>query len=197
MIRSAAAPLSAPLHLLNMRFQVCLPARLRKRVCHSSGGARRANFCGQVASDLLQTSGRGSLFTSAFSAARAVSPVPLQKFLRFRVWAHGPSQDLSDPALQQALIDSARSGAFAAVGFSPPWATFFAALTPRLRSKDFPLGLPGLGIADAAKVESENRLCEFVLSFQQLLCGLGMPFWIDAPLSSLARSFPGFSAFVV
>ena len=84
-------------------------------------------------------------------------------------WLHGPSQDLLKPALQDALVAAVEARTFAGVGLAPICASFSTAVTPPIRTSQFPEGIPNLSPSFLLKVQRGNAHCTFVVRLVRVL----------------------------
>ena len=66
--------------------------------------------------------------------------------------AHSPSEDLLSLPLQESILDLVRLGAFLAMGAGPVCASFSQAITPPVRTKEYPEGVPWASPLQAARV---------------------------------------------
>ena len=106
-----------------------------------------------------------------------------------------PLQDLANPECQAAVISLVESGAVNVVAMAPPAATFSRAVTPAVRSRRFPDGVPWLGGAMKQKVERDNALAALCLKLVRLCESKGVTWWLEHPDTSLLWCLQGFKRF--
>ena len=111
-------------------------------------------------------------------------------------WLHGANQDLLCPKLQAALLAAISAGAFAAVGLSPSCPTFSTAVTPPVRSAEWPAGVPDLSPHNSARVACDNAHASFVGRVVKLLVEFRVPFWVEGPERSWLWKQPDLLALV-
>ena len=109
-------------------------------------------------------------------------------------WLHGPEQDLSDPQLQALLLESVLSGWFLGVGLAPQCSSFSIAVTPPIRSADFPQGLPDLSVSNLQKVQVGNAQAAFVARIVRAALRASVAFWCENPDRSWIWKLPAFVA---
>lgn len=101
----------------------------------------------------------------------------------------GPEYDLTNPSIQQRVMEWIRTGYVVAGHLGTPCGSFSRARDrpggpPRLRSDDCPLGLEGLKPHDAQKVAVGNILMRFTVRVMLLALRMILPFTLENPARS-------------
>ena len=101
----------------------------------------------------------------------------------------GPEYDLTNPSIQQRVMEWIRIGYVVAGHLGTPCGSFSRARDrpggpPRLRSDDCPLGLEGLKPHDAQKVAVGNILMRFTVRVMLLSLRMILPFTLENPVRS-------------
>ena len=98
--------------------------------------------------------------------------------------ARSPDEDLMDPE-RRAVVESLISGGLVAVvSLSPPASSFSRAVTPAVRSRRFPLGVPWLRGEMQANVTRGNDVAAWCSKIVQLCEAHGVEWWLDHPDTS-------------
>ena len=84
-------------------------------------------------------------------------------------WLHGASQDLLDEQLQLRILRALEDRLFAAVGLAPICSSCSTAVTPPIRSAQFPEGLPTVSVSFAVKLAQGNAHASFVVRVVRVL----------------------------
>ncbi|CAE7891767.1 unnamed protein product, partial [Symbiodinium necroappetens] len=134
------------------------------------------------------------LFCGSGGIARALVRQGAPWVIGFDV-IRSPLQDLANPKCQAAVISLVESGAVNVVAMAPPAATFSRAVTPAVRSRRFPYGVPWLGGAMKQKVERDNALAALCLKLVRLCESKGVTWWLEHPDTSLLWCLQGFKRF--
>ena len=119
---------------------------------------------------------------------------------KYKVWVltfdfeRGEEQNLLDKQLQQRLKLLISAGAFLGVGAAPECASFSRAVTPAVRSRDFPLGLKNISVRMAEKVRIGNLHAEFTFGIITLCIALSLPYWLENPDGSFLWLLPQWMA---
>ena len=96
-------------------------------------------------------------------------------------WERDPSEDFLDGELQIRIKFLLRDGAVLSFGAAPICSSFSIAVTPPVRTSQFPRGRPGLSASMRIKVQQGNRHNDFVAECI-LICGdHGVTFWVENP----------------
>ena len=132
-------------------------------------------------------------YLDLFSGARGVAR---QLALLTGCWvlcvdtAHKEDEDLLAPELQQKLQELIRSSAFLGVGLAPVCASFSSAITPAVRSKLYPYGLPGLSDTMTEKLRIGNAMALWCFSILGLAMDMGLGVWLENPSLSWMFRLP-------
>ena len=141
----------------------------------------------------LQRRGVLDLYSGDAGVARALCK-------KFGVWvltvdfAHGPEQDLLQPELQALLCRLARMETFLGLGAAPECCSFSRAVTPAVRSAEYPLGKPGISLNMQKKVAAGNSHAEFLLKILGIFVELGLAYWVENPDGSFLWMLPAWMA---
>ena len=129
-------------------------------------------------------SGSGNLsraITALFHGNLTVVPIDL---------VHSADHDLEKRHAQQCVIEAIRQGKVAGVWLGTPSTSWSRARQndgrgpPPLRSDSRLRGLPGLSLADQARVQSGNRLADFSALVFELCERMGVPVCLENPSTS-------------
>ena len=105
--------------------------------------------------------------------------------------AHCPSENLLDEAVQQAVLSMIRALCFLAAGAAPECCAFFHAVTPPIRSRLHPEGLPTLSGRIMERVQLGSNLhAYFVFQVVTACCKLELKFWTENPDGSFLWLMP-------
>ena len=94
---------------------------------------------------------------------------------------HSVSEDLSKTPLQQTLVELVRLGLFAAMGAGPVCASFSTAITPPVRSTEYPQGVPWCTEKQQLKNEMGNNFLAFVLEMVLACLAAQVIFFVENP----------------
>ena len=95
-----------------------------------------------------------------------------------------PRHDLSQPDLQAQVELLISSGIVLAVGAGPPCSSMSIAVTPPIRSREFPYGKPDLPPPMRAKCRAGNLLANWSASIFRLCATLDRAVWVENPDAS-------------
>ena len=98
--------------------------------------------------------------------------------------SRGPEQDLLDSDVQARIEGLIDRGLVAAVCMAPPCSSFSSAVTPAVRSNEFPRGLPWLKGAMRAKVAEGNRHADWCRGLIELCGKRGVGWVLENPDTS-------------
>ena len=90
-------------------------------------------------------------------------------------------EDLLDPGLQEEILEFIRLGVFLALGLAPICCSFSRAITPAVRSRRWPRGIPGVTGAMFQKLKQGNIHAAFCLQVMSLALLLDIAFWCENP----------------
>ena len=99
-------------------------------------------------------------------------------------WQRSSSEDLLDETNRQRIHDLLDGGAFDAVSMAPICSSFSAAVTPPVRSSQFPRGKPGLSLIMRKKVKDGNSHLDFTLMIVEICEMKGIAYYLENPDSS-------------
>ncbi len=132
-------------------------------------------------------------YLDLFSGARGVA----KDFARMSgTWSlcfdleHDVREDLDRPELRKSLEALIRKKAFAGVGMAPVCASFSTAITPPVRSKLHPLGVPNLSSKMQSKIDAGNSMAIWCFSLLDLCLTQGVPCWLENPAMSWMFRIP-------
>ena len=98
--------------------------------------------------------------------------------------SHREDEDLLRPSLQSLVLELIEAKTFAGVSGGPVCSSFFSAITPAWRTKEYSQGHPRLRQDQRDKVLAGNRMLEFTLEVVQAASRCGAVFWIETPQGS-------------
>eukprot|EP00435_Cladocopium_sp_Y103_P050506 s1798_g15.t1 len=101
------------------------------------------------------------LFSGKFGVAKQLVRCGAPWVLTFE-WERSAAEDLLQPELRQKLRQMMREGCFKSMGAAPICASFSVAVTPPVRSSQYPRGLPNLRRSMQQKVKDGNSHSDFV-----------------------------------
>jgi len=131
-------------------------------------------------------------FLDLFSGERGVA----KEAAKYGVWSlcvdleHGPTEDLGDESLRRQLEKAIRAGCFSGLGGGPVCASFSAAITPPVRSRDHPYGRPDVSANMQAKIAEGNSFALWMFSLLRLGMMLKLAVWLENPASSWMFRLP-------
>ena len=96
----------------------------------------------------------------------------------------GPGQDLLQQEVRDVIRKLLMLGAFSTLGAAPICSSFSVAVTPPVRSSQFPRGLPGLRRNIRVKVQQGNSHNDFVYELVVIAEGMSVYYWIENPDTS-------------
>ena len=136
-----------------------------------------------------QRKGFVDLYSGRAEVARQISKIFGIWVLTFDV-THGEKQDLLDEELQDSIVALLQSDAVLGVGAAPECCSFSRAITPAVRSRLYPYGLPAISSNMEKKVDRGNRHAAFVLRVLLLCRALGIAYWMENPDGSFIWLLP-------
>ncbi len=123
------------------------------------------------------------LFSGNYGVARQMVQNGCPWVLTYE-WNRSSAEDLLQSSVRSELVKMLHLGCFRTLGAAPICSSFSVAVTPPVRSKKFPRGLPGLRHSMRAKVRAGNSHNDFVKDLVDLCELLGLTFFIENPDSS-------------
>ena len=130
-----------------------------------------------------ETRGVLDLFSGAGRTAKAYITHGYPWVLCFDSQSGGRSQDLSSPALQATLLWLIAAGAFSLVCGGPPCSSFSVCVTPSVRNRAFPAGVPWARESMLSKIKLGNDLSLFMSKCVSAISPQGF-FWVENPRTS-------------
>eukprot|EP00438_Fugacium_kawagutii_P016872 Skav223762 [mRNA] locus=scaffold521:2192:6754:+ [translate_table: standard] len=106
---------------------------------------------------------------------------------KYKTWVltfdfcHGDNQNLLDEKLQTKLLKLMHAGAFWGVGAAPECSSFSRAVSPPVRDRLHPEGLPDISQHMQKKVFQGNQHGKFVLLVLQAAITCSMCYWVENP----------------
>ena len=114
---------------------------------------------------------------AAYAALRRGAPWALC----FELRDDPAGQDLQLPSVRILIESLLAEGSVAALGAGPVCSSFSQAITPAVRNREFPSGMPGMRASMRAKVRLGNSMATWVAKLARLCLSLGIPFWVENP----------------
>ena len=110
-------------------------------------------------------------------------------------WEHGVDQDLLDTCLQQKVLRLIDLKAIRVLGSAIICSSFSKAVTPCVRTKRFPRGVPWMRITMKTKVKQGNIHSDFNATLIERAALHGVFFWLENPDGSYLWAQKGFEKF--
>ena len=116
--------------------------------------------------------------------------IPRRLSKKFFVWVltfdyeHSPLEDLLDAELQRKLLTLINLGAFIGLGAGLECCSFSRAVTPAVRTREFPEGLLNISDNMRKKIAVGNRHAAFVLAAVKACITMAMVYYVENPDSS-------------
>ena len=135
-------------------------------------------------------------FLDLFSGERGVAT----EAAKFGVWSlcfdleHGPAEDLQKEELQRRIEDGIKAGCFSSMGGGPVCSSFSMAITPPVRSAEWPYGKPNLSANMEMKVKEGNASALWMFSLLRLCLELKIQVWLENPAGSWMFRLPAWKA---
>ena len=108
----------------------------------------------------------------------------------------GISQDLNDDQLRKDIASVIKAGLFWGFGASPVCASFSVAITPPVRTRDYPEGIPDMSDKMKVKVLEGNSCVAWLVSILCLCISMDIVFWLENPAGSWLFKQAVFYAFL-
>ena len=109
---------------------------------------------------------------------------------------HHEDEDLYDEKVQLKLERLIQLQAFLSVGAAPVCASFSSAITPPIRSNEFPYGIPELNPTMQHKVDLGNNSLHWLVSIFEICIAFRVVFWVENPQSSWMFRTPAWRRFL-
>eukprot|EP00435_Cladocopium_sp_Y103_P030866 s2573_g7.t1 len=120
------------------------------------------------------------LFSGSRGFAKAITQTAPTWVLTFDL-AHSDQEDLSSPSLQNWLIRLISLGIFAAMAAGPVCASFSTAITPPVRTHEYPEGVPWCSQKQRAKNELGNNFLAFMVLCAAACLSSDTVFFVENP----------------
>ena len=104
--------------------------------------------------------------------------------------AHGPEEDVMNPSLQEKLRRLVDLDVFLGAGGGPVCTSFSTAITPAVRTREAPYGLPDVSERMKVKIEDGNRMAIWMFSFLEHCLKRGLRVWMENPAGSFMFKLP-------
>ena len=134
------------------------------------------------------------LFSGSCGVAREMVKIGCPWVLTFE-WKRSASEDLLQDEVRQLLRELVSLGVFKTVGAALICASYSIAVTPPVRTKQFPRGKPGLSSSMRQKVKEGNSHGDFIAELIDDCEVFDVFFWIENPDTSWLWRQARFKAF--
>eukprot|EP00930_Biecheleria_cincta_P005055 TRINITY_DN10597_c0_g1_i2.p1 TRINITY_DN10597_c0_g1~~TRINITY_DN10597_c0_g1_i2.p1 ORF type:complete len:298 (+),score=27.00 TRINITY_DN10597_c0_g1_i2:49-942(+) len=126
-------------------------------------------------------------FVEVFAGSGNVSNAVMQRGMHVMTWdlLYGPQHDMSQDVVVRDLTDRAVLSGARYVHSAPPCNTYSSARWPRIRSAEFPEGLPNLGADDQATIDLANHVTANTFRMMDDLQDAGIEVSVENPQRSL------------
>ena len=131
----------------------------------------------------LSKAGALDLYSGSFGVARQMLRDGAPWVLCFE-WNRSSREDLLDESNRRLILELLNGGAFGAVSMAPICASFSAAVTPPVRSSQFPRGRPGLSSRMRIKIREGNSHLDFTVTIAEICEARGIGYYLENPDSS-------------
>lgn len=149
----------------------------------------------QASHGKIAVKGGLDLYTGKGGVARAMIRKGAPWILSFEI-LRSASEDLLDPQLQEVIKELLESDVFATVVMAPVCSSYSIAVTPPVRSRRHPRGLPGLRISMRQKVRTGNLHSDFVISVVAICIAGEIWYFIENPDTSFMWHQKGWERYV-
>lgn len=125
-------------------------------------------------------------FLDLFSGERGVA----KEAARLGVWSlcfdieHGADEDLGAVTLRRQIEEMVRLGCFMGAGGGPVCSSFSTAVTPPVRSREWPKGKPNVSEKMKEKIAIGNDSALWCFKLLDLALSVGASVWLENPASS-------------
>ena len=131
------------------------------------------------------------LYSGERGAAKALHQISGRWVISFDI-IYGANQDLNDPVVRSDIELLLTSGAVVGLGAAPVCRSFSVAVTPSIRSKEFPYGKPGVSEKVQRNLEDGNQSAFWIFSLVKICILKGIGFWLENPSLSWLFRIPAF-----
>lgn len=109
---------------------------------------------------------------------------------------HSPNEDLDSDEVKAFIEKLVASGCFLGVGGGPVCGSFSTAVTPPVRSREYPMGRPGVSESMQRKIDQGNRFAAWMVLILGLALSMKMGVWLENPASSWLFRLPLWKQFM-
>ena len=109
---------------------------------------------------------------------------------------HSPNEDLDSDEVKGFIEKLVASGCFLGLGGGPVCGSFSTAVTPPVRSCDYPMGRPGVSESMQRKIDQGNRFAAWMVLILGLALSMKMGVWLENPASSWLFRLPLWKQFM-
>jgi len=138
-----------------------------------------------------QAPGFLDLFSGERGVARQLRLISGKWVISFDI-IYSPKQDLNDKELRSDIEFLLAIGAVLGVGLAPVCKLFSVAVTPPIRSRDWPMGIPGVSAKVQLSLDDGNQTSVWVISLLRMCRKFDIRFWLENPALSWLFRIPGF-----
>lgn len=143
----------------------------------------RSQFFFAEGVDGFYEAGALDLYSGRFGVAKQMIKAGAPWVLTYE-WNRSAGEDLLQDEVRQTIRLLLRGGAFKTMGAAPICSSFSIAVTPPVRSRRFPRGLPGFRHTMRKKVADGNSHNDFMIDLVDI-CGLcGVTYFVENPDTS-------------
>lgn len=155
----------------------------------------RRQFVTKPGVALLHEPGGLDLYSGNFGVAKHMVLNGAPWVLTFDI-KRSQTEDLLDPTLRDDIIHFFELGCFASLGLAPICASFSRAITPPVRSRRWPRGIPSIVGPMVQKLKDGNSHAAFCLALISLALAMDIAFWCENPDKSFLWIQRGWEAYV-
>ena len=151
-------------------------------------------FFGKDGDRVIRSKGALDLYSGRFGVARAMTTFGAPWVLTFEI-LRSPDEDLLQQELQDKVMRLVALGVFGTAMLAPVCSSHSIAITPPVRSKRFPRGIPGMRHSMRQKVKLGNRHADFCKALIFAFDEHGVYYVIENPDSSFMWMQKGWEKF--
>eukprot|EP00435_Cladocopium_sp_Y103_P061170 s1087_g22.t2 len=123
------------------------------------------------------------LFSGRYGVAKQLIRAGSPWVLTFE-WNHSAAENLLDPSVRTKIVRLIELGAILSLSAAPICCSFSVAVTPPVRSKKYPRGIPGLRSSMRQKVREGNSHSDFLADLVVICEAAGVGFTVENPDTS-------------
>ena len=135
------------------------------------------------------------LFSGERGVAEAIHRISGRWVLCYDL-AHSAREDLDDTTIKEEVEELLREGCFHGAGGGPVCGSFSMAVTPPVRSREHPYGLPTASENMKPKIALGNRFARWMIKILEIGLSKGLCVWLENPASSWLFRLPIWKAFM-